>query len=77
MDVEQAFRELRAAWFHRHVATRRPEWRYEELCEEEAREYANARLRVMFDAQTESIIAGGDACVAPLSLCDLDEQKVS
>ena len=71
MTAEEAFRELRGVWFD-HVlyrGTREREWETEE--DGARREQGNAESWKLFDAQTEDILRGESAPVAPRCLNDM------
>lgn len=71
MEVSDAFRELRREWFRRVLAYRGPEREWESAEQEEERNQSNERNRVIYDQQTEHIIAGNaDLPVAPQCTAD-------
>ena len=70
MTIQDAFRELREAWFNA-VLKSQPHER-ESVERETQRELDTFEIKATFDDQTESIIEGDDYTVAPYCAADLD-----
>lgn len=67
-----AFRELRAAWFDFRLRVPPHPRSWEDSFDESSRESNNARLREIYDQQTELIIQGDSLLlVAPTCSADL------
>jgi len=63
MNLENAFRTLRRAWFDAHLRSDAHEREWETEEQERRRNLRNAELLAVFDADTERIIASGAANV--------------
>jgi len=66
-----AFRELREKWFNAKLKRFAHEREWEEEWQTESREEENRGLKVIFDKQTEEIIAGNAAPIAPTCSHDM------
>jgi hypothetical protein len=71
MSPEDAFRNLRNAWFNKVLKSRAHEREWEDQEAEDRREMNNARKRYAFDIQTEEILRGEDRCIAPICINDM------
>ncbi len=73
MNTDAAFRQLRNAWFNRVIRCDAHERQWEEEDDEAQRTARNHAAKVVFDKQTDFIIAGGDAPISPTRLCEIKE----
>ena len=72
MFLEHAFRELRTAWFNRHLRSHAHEREWEDDEHKERRERNNQGLKFQYDTDTEAIINGVDRPIAPTCGADLN-----
>jgi len=72
MTVQDAFRELRTAWFNTVLKRKAHEREWEPADRETQRELDNFNLKAIFDDQTEGIIEGDDFTVAPRCSAEMD-----
>lgn len=74
MTLEDAFRQLRHAWFMQglHCYAHERDWELES--DELRREQRNAEMRAIYDADTERIIAGGAGTIAPTCWADMQPE---
>jgi hypothetical protein len=75
MNIEDAFRQLRKAWFDAHIYLYAHERESESRSRTAEREAMNRRSRRLYDAQTEAIIRGEPAPVAPRCLNEIHKAK--
>ena len=76
VELVDAFRRLRAAWFAENLHQRSHERQWESDVDTERRKKWNAELRGQYDEQTNAIIRGEDFPVAPRCPNDLLSQLV-
>ena len=72
MTAEEAFRKMRDAWFDSRLASAAHEREWESEDREKQREDDNRQMRVIYDRQTDEILAGVDRCLTPRCWNDLD-----
>lgn len=75
MTNADAFRKLRAAWFHRVLEAHPHEREWEDDSAEASRRRNNRELRTLFDAQTEQIIIGSVPTPPIAPTCAADMQR--
>ena len=69
--LEERFRDLRGRWFDKHIRVRHVQRTWEPACVEDEREALNQKLMRLYDVQTERIISGRDAPLAPMCINDV------
>ena len=74
MKLDDAFRELRQAWFMHILKENGPEREWETTDGENARGERNLELHKRFTNQTEAIINGANRCIAPHCKADMDRR---
>ena len=67
-------RELRRAWFARHLASHPPEREWEDEARESLRASQNDALRAKYDDQTEALLEGQNVPLTPVCWNDMEEQ---
>ncbi len=75
MSVEEAFRELRAAWFNRVLRSEACEREWESESQEDLREQLNAAMRRAYDADTNAILRGENRAVTPYFMAEVNGGK--
>ena len=71
-NLEKKFRDLREAWFNAHLRSYAHEREWESEAKERLRDERNVDVKVIYDRQTEEIIAGHDRPLTPSCGADLD-----